>query len=120
MNRTYRFNPLDRRNINAHAADGGRTGRVDAAHIQTGRMVYGRAWHPERRGVQALGRVPGMLHAAAYRQLRDEGRYGTASGIPEAERYQRHGNEYRIALVFHGEQGPLCIYPGRDDHLQGA
>ena len=41
-------------------------------------------------GVQALGRVPGMLHAAAYRQLRDEGRYGTASGIPEAERYQRH------------------------------
>ena len=39
---------------------------------------------------------------------------------PEAERYQRHGNEYRIALVFHGEQGPLCIYPGRDDHLQGA
>ena len=44
----------------------------------------------------------------------------TASGIPEAERYQRHGNEYRIALVFHGEQGPLCIYPGRDDHLQGA
>ncbi|NMW55991.1 hypothetical protein HKQ50_00020, partial [Bacteroides vulgatus] len=39
----------------AHAADGGRTGRVDAAHIQTGRMVYGRAWHPERRGVQALG-----------------------------------------------------------------
>lgn len=74
----------------AHAVDGGRTGRVDAAHIQTGRMVYGRAWHPERRGVQALGRVPGMLHAAAYRQLRDEGRYGTASGIPEAERYQRH------------------------------
>ena len=83
-------------------------------------MVYGRAWHPERRGVQALGRVPGMLHAAAYRQLRDEGRYGTASGIPEAERYQRHGNEYRLALVLHGEQGPLCIYPGRDDHLQGA
>ena len=35
MNRTYRFNPLDRRNIkgqdDAHAADGGRTGRVDAA-----------------------------------------------------------------------------------------
>ena len=26
----------------------------------------------------------------------------------------------RLALVFHGEQGPLCIYPGRDDHLQGA
>ena len=30
-----------------------------------------------------------MLHAAAYFQLRDEGRYGTASGILEAERYHR-------------------------------
>ena len=45
MNQTYRFNPLDRRNIKD------RTmlmqlmedvlGRVDAAHIQTRRMVYG-------------------------------------------------------------------------------
>ena len=33
----------------------------------TSSMVYGYAWHPERRGIQALGRVPGMLHAAAYR-----------------------------------------------------
>ena len=28
--------------------------------------------------------------------------------------------EHHLALVLHGEQGPLCIYPGRDDYLQGA
>ena len=59
MNRTYRFNPLDRRNIKD------RTmlmqlmedvlGALMPPTSKQGRMVYGRAWHPERRGVQASG-----------------------------------------------------------------
>ena len=88
MNRIYRFNPLDRKNIKDRTMLMQLMEDVLGALMPpTSSMVYGYAWHPERRGVQALGRVPGMLHAAAYR---DEGRYGTASGIPEAERYQRH------------------------------
>lgn len=44
MNRIYRFNPLAgqeeyKGQDDAHAADGGRTGRVDAAHIINGIRV---------------------------------------------------------------------------------
>ena len=68
MNRTYRFNPLDRRNIKDRTMLMQLMEDVLGALMPpTSSMVYGYAWHPERRGIQALGRVPGMLHAAAYR-----------------------------------------------------
>lgn len=40
-------------------------------------------------------------------------------GIGDIPRYC-HDGEHHLALVLHGEQGPLCIYLGRDDYLQGA
>ena len=68
MNRTYRFNPLDRRNIKDRTMLMQLMEDVLGALMPpTSSMVYGYAWHPERHGIQALGRVPGMLHAAAYR-----------------------------------------------------
>ena len=70
MNRTYRFNPLDRRNIKDRTMLMQLMEDVLGALMPpTSSMVYGYAWHPERRGIQALGRVPGMLHAAAYRHF---------------------------------------------------
>ena len=68
MNRIYRFNPLDRKNIKDRTMLMQLMEDVLGALMPpTSSMVYRYAWHPERRGIQALGRVPGMLHAAAYR-----------------------------------------------------
>ena len=68
MNRTYRFNPLDRRNIKD------RTMLMQLMEDVLGALMPPTSkqdkWYTgalgisERRGVQALGRVPGMLHAA--------------------------------------------------------
>ena len=56
------------------------------------------------------------IYEGVYRILTQQ---QLCDGVGDIPRH-RHGDEYRLALVLHGEQGPLCIYLGRDDHLQGA